>query len=218
MMLRTILSAVPRQGARSRRALFATSAPADPMDPSLLFSEANSDEGIDEFVGGWYDAWKKADDDAEAELTKRKEEKQVVFRERKVDEAGRAHGIGRRKTAVAMVWIKEVTEGTGKFYVNKKPMADYFQSKDFFKDHAIQPFVATGTLGRFDVVCHAAGGGLGGQSGAVRLGLSRALQNFNPEFRPVLKSQRLLTRDGRMVERKKPGQKKARKKFQWVKR
>ena len=82
----------------------------------------------------------------------------------------------------------------------------------------MEAFLASNTAGLFDVWCTVKGGGINGQAGAVRLGISRALQNFNPAFRPSLKSAGLLTRDSRRVERKKPGQKKARKKFQWVKR
>lgn len=104
------------------------------------------------------------------------------------------------------------------FLVNKRDVNEYFMDRGYHLQHMSEPFMVTDTLGQFDVWCSAKGGGKTGQSGAIRLGISRALQNYNPNFRPALKAAGLLTRDARIVERKKPGQAKARKKFQWVKR
>ncbi|CAM9808253.1 unnamed protein product [Heterosigma akashiwo] len=139
---------------------------------------------------------------------------QEITKEPKIDDQGRSYGTGRRKAAIARVWIKP---GEGNFTVNSKPMPEYFGRAAHQHDVA-KPFLASGTAARFDVLCAVQGGGLTGQAGAVRLGLSRALENYNPFNRPSLKKEGLLTRDARVVERKKPGQKKARKRFQWVKR
>jgi len=137
-----------------------------------------------------------------------------VFKPPKIDKLGRAYGTGKRKTAIAQVWIKE---GNGVFIINGKPMVDYFLRQSL-QSQIVLPFAVTQTASQFNVSCHVKGGGLSGQAGAVSLGLSRALENFIPSNRPSLKKEGLLTRDSRIVERKKPGQKKARKKFQWVKR
>jgi small subunit ribosomal protein S9 len=130
-----------------------------------------------------------------------------------IDELGRSYGTGRRKTSVARVWIKD---GSGQFIVNDKQFIDVFQPVQ--REHILEAFLASNTAGFYDVWCTVKGGGINGQAGAVRLGISRALQNYDPALRPPLKAAGLLTRDSRRVERKKPGQKKARKKFQWVKR
>mmetsp|Transcript_374 Transcript_374/g.685 ORF Transcript_374/g.685 Transcript_374/m.685 type:complete len:220 (-) Transcript_374:201-860(-) len=135
------------------------------------------------------------------------------FRTRSIDKFGAAYGTGRRKTAVARVWIKQ---GVGQFIVNRKNFAEYFQSGA--RMHALEPFLATDTAGLFDVWCTVKGGGRMGQAGAVRHGISRAIEAFEPLFKPILKKHKLLTRDSRMVERKKAGFKKARKRKQWVKR
>lgn len=121
---------------------------------------------------------------------------------------------GRRKTAVARVFM---TPGSGSITVNKKPFEQYFPvPKD--RSEVMLPFETTGTTGQFDVVCNVAGGGVAGQAGAVRLGISKALVASNEELKPALRAKGLMTRDNRMVERKKPGQKKARKRFQFSKR
>ena len=130
-----------------------------------------------------------------------------------IDEFGRAYGTGRRKTSVARVWVKD---GSGVFIVNDKEFVDYFQPLQ--RMHVLEVFQASKTAGLFDVWCTVKGGGISGQAGAVRLGISRALEAFNPSLRPSLSRAGMLTRDSRRVERKKPGQKKARKKFQvfWI--
>lgn len=132
----------------------------------------------------------------------------------KKDEQGRAYGTGRRKDAVARVWIKP---GRGKVTVNGKDQTAYFGRKTQLLI-LNQPFLISGRVGQFDVVCTVSGGGLSGQAGAVRHGISRALENFEPELRPALKKAGMLTRDARTVERKKIGKHKARRSKQWAKR
>ena len=124
------------------------------------------------------------------------------------------HKIGRRKTSVARVYVKP---GSGKITVNGKDAVTYF-STDVMVYKLNQPFILSETVGQYDVTVNVFGGGNTGQSEAIRLGISRALCEINAEFRLVLKPAGLLTRDARMVERKKFGQKKARKRFQFSKR
>ena len=123
-------------------------------------------------------------------------------------------GTGRRKESVARVFLRP---GTGKFTVNGRQVAQYFPNHAWQHD-ATEPLKFTSLLDQVDVVCTAKGGGVGGQSGAVRMGLSRAISRFNPELRPSLRKNGFLTRDSRMKERKKYGQKGARKRFQFTKR
>lgn len=122
--------------------------------------------------------------------------------------------IGRRKAAVARIYMKE---GSGKILVNNRESAEYFPVATL-QNKIIKPFELTDTVGRFDVKVNVAGGGITGQAEAVQLAISRALVELNGENRPTLKPEKMLTRDPRMVERKKFGQKKARKKFQFSKR
>lgn len=122
--------------------------------------------------------------------------------------------VGRRKTAVARVYLRN---GSGKVTVNDAEVEKYFKIKDH-RDNILLPFVATETLGKYDVFANVNGGGISGQSDAIRLGVARALEEINPEFRSSLKGEGYLKRDPRMVERKKYGQKKARKRFQFSKR
>ncbi len=124
------------------------------------------------------------------------------------------HTIGRRKTSVARVFLNE---GTGKITVNGKEYTEYFTIPTHQKA-VVEPFNVTDTTGKFDVTATIKGGGVTGQADALKLGIARALVEVNPEFKPVLKKDKLLTRDPRMVERKKYGQPKARKKFQFSKR
>lgn len=122
--------------------------------------------------------------------------------------------IGRRKTAVARVYL---SEGEGTVYVNGRELADYFPlAIQQYKVH--RPFELTSTLGKYNVDVNVDGGGITGQAESVRMAISRALVEIDPEYKKLLKEEKLLTRDSRMVERKKPGQKKARKKFQFSKR
>lgn len=122
--------------------------------------------------------------------------------------------LGRRKKAIARVYLQE---GTGKIIVNNKDYKEYFPTSTL-QYVATQAFELTDSVGKFDVKANLDGGGISGQAEALRLGISRALCEVDPENRLVLKPKGLLKRDPRMVERKKPGQKKARKKFQFSKR
>ena len=124
------------------------------------------------------------------------------------------HTIGRRKASVARVYL---AKGKGKITINGKDFKEYFPV-DTMQYKLEQPFKITDLSGKFDVKVNVDGGGTTGQAEAIRLAISRALCELDVENRPALKSEGLLTRDARVVERKKPGQKKARKKFQWVKR
>ena len=124
------------------------------------------------------------------------------------------HTIGRRKQAVARIYL---SKGKGNIIVNGKDFKEYFPV-DTMQYKLEQPFKIADLVGKFDVKANVVGGGTTGQSEAIRLAISRALCELDVENRPALKSDGLLTRDARVVERKKPGQKKARKKFQWVKR
>ncbi|XP_028798702.1 30S ribosomal protein S9, mitochondrial [Neltuma alba] len=149
-----------------------------------------------------------------AEIERQKQEEAAKARVRKVDEKGRAYGTGRRKCSVARVWVQP---GDGKFIVNDKEFDVYFPMLEH-RATLLRPFSETKTLGLWDVNCTVKGGGVSGQVGAIRLGISRALQSWEPDLRPALRSAGFLTRDPRVVERKKPGKAKARKSFQWVKR
>ncbi|CAA7625624.1 30S ribosomal subunit protein S9 [Candidatus Terasakiella magnetica] len=133
---------------------------------------------------------------------------------RKVDAQGRAYATGKRKNAVARVWIKP---GTGKITVNGRDLPVYF-ARPVLRMIINQPFQTAKVEGQFDVVCTVAGGGLSGQAGALRHGISRALTFFDPAMRPALKAGGFLTRDPRVVERKKYGKHKARRSTQFSKR
>jgi len=124
------------------------------------------------------------------------------------------HTIGRRKTAVARIFVKE---GKGEITINKRKLDEYFPLP-ILQVKVKQPLTLTQTLDQFDIKVTVKGGGVKGQAEAIRLGIARALSEINSEYRTVLKPEGLLTRDPRMVERKKFGQKKARKRFQFSKR
>jgi len=130
------------------------------------------------------------------------------------DALGRSYATGKRKNAVARVWIKP---GSGKVIVNGKTMAEYF-ARPVLQMILRQPFTVAGVEGQFDVMATVAGGGLSGQAGAVKHGVSKALQLYEPSLRGALKAAGFLTRDSRVVERKKYGKAKARKSFQFSKR
>ena len=132
----------------------------------------------------------------------------------KLDKAGRAYATGKRKNAVARVWLKP---GGGKVTVNERVLETYF-ARPVLRMLIAQPLVAANRQTQYDVVCTVSGGGLSGQAGAVRHGISKALTNFEPDLRPVLKRGGFLTRDSRVVERKKYGKAKARRSFQFSKR
>ena len=124
------------------------------------------------------------------------------------------HKIGRRKASIARIYL---SKGSGNVKINNKDLNNYF-STDGLKSKINLPFIITETLGKYDLSVNVSGGGNTGQADAIKLAVSRALCEVNEEYRPLLKKEGLLTRDSRVVERKKPGQKKASKKFQWVKR
>ena len=132
----------------------------------------------------------------------------------KLDAQGRAYATGKRKDAVARVWIKP---GTGKITINKKDFTAYF-ARPVLQMILRQPIVLTDRDGQYDIVATVAGGGLSGQAGAVRHGISKALTYFEPELRGLLKKEGFITRDSRVVERKKFGRAKARRSFQFSKR
>ena len=124
------------------------------------------------------------------------------------------YGTGRRKTSIARVYLRP---GSGSFQINGRPFENYFVTESQ-RSEARQPLVLTETAATFNVSANVSGGGIDGQAGAVKLGIARALLGFNLEFRPKLKSAGMLTRDSRSKERKKYGQKGARKRFQYSKR
>jgi small subunit ribosomal protein S9 len=155
-----------------------------------------------------------ADDLKSLEALKDAEVAAPAKAEPKRDEFGRSYATGRRKDAVARVWVKP---GTGKITVNGRDIMEYFQ-RPVLRMVINQPFAVSDREGQFDVVCTVKGGGMSGQAGAVRHGISVALNLFEPELRPVLKKNGFLTRDSRTVERKKYGRAKARRSFQFSKR
>ena len=132
----------------------------------------------------------------------------------KLDKSGRAYATGKRKDAIARVWVKP---GSGKIIVNDKEFAAYF-ARPVLQMILKQPIVATNRDGQFDIIATVIGGGLSGQAGAVRHGISKALTYYEPGLRAVLKKGGFLTRDSRTVERKKYGKAKARRSFQFSKR
>jgi small subunit ribosomal protein S9 len=132
----------------------------------------------------------------------------------KLDAHGRAYATGKRKDAVARVWIKP---GPGNIVVNDKPVDTYF-ARPVLRMILQQPLQIANRAGQYDIVVTVHGGGLSGQAGAVRHGLAKALTNYEPDLRPALKKEGFLTRDPRVVERKKYGKKKARRSFQFSKR
>jgi small subunit ribosomal protein S9 len=135
-------------------------------------------------------------------------------REQKLDAKGRAYATGKRKSSIARVWIKP---GSGKMLVNTREGNKYF-ARPVFQMLLQQPFDTTNRKNQYDVICTVKGGGLSGQAGAVRHGISKALVAYEPDLHKILKQGGFLTRDAREVERKKYGQPKARKRFQFSKR
>ena len=164
-----------------------------------MADQINTLEDLQQAVGG----------DAEAPVAE-----VAVSREPVRDELGRSYATGKRKDAVARVWIKP---GSGKVVVNGKEMDTYF-ARPVLQMILRQPFTVAGVEGEFDVQATVKGGGLSGQAGAVKHGISTALQLYDPALRPALKAAGFLTRDSRVVERKKYGKAKARKSFQFSKR
>ena len=126
----------------------------------------------------------------------------------------RFYATGKRKTSIARVWLKS---GSGEFKINNKSLDEYFK-REILKMIIQQPFDFTDTAGKYDVLANVHGGGISGQAGAIRHGITKALLEINVDFRPVLKKAGFITRDSRVKERKKYGQKGARAKFQFSKR
>jgi len=152
---------------------------------------------------------------SELSLTNQLAEKpQSPLHEPIIDKLGRSYGTGKRKTSIARVWIKK---GNGKFTINDSTLPEYF-ARNTYVNEVLKPLTLANMQSQFDVFCTVQGGGLTGQAGAIRHGLSKALNNFHPATRPILKQSGLLTRDSRVVERKKYGKHKARKSTQFSKR
>lgn len=143
-----------------------------------------------------------------------KQEQISQARVREVDAQGRAYATGKRKEAIARVWL---TEGNGRIKINGRSLDAYFPYMTW-RVQVLYPFLVTDTLGAFNLHATVEGGGPSGQAQALRHGVAKALQAWEPQLRAPLRAQGLLTRDPRVVERKKPGKAKARKSFQWVKR
>jgi len=139
---------------------------------------------------------------------------EAVVAEPKIDALGRSYSTGKRKNAIARVWVKR---GTGKITVNGKDVNEYF-ARPVLQMMVAQPLTVSDRATQYDVVCTVTGSGLSGQAGAIRHGLSHALTHYEPELRKVLKPHGFLTRDSRVVERKKYGRAKARRSFQFSKR
>ena len=138
----------------------------------------------------------------------------MPLRQQEIDNLGRAYATGRRKDAVARVWVKP---GTGKITVNGRDQEIYF-ARPTLRLVINQPFGVTDRTGQYDVICTVKGGGLSGQAGAVKHGIAQALTKYEPALRSAVKAEGFLTRDSRTVERKKYGKAKARKSFQFSKR
>ena len=141
-------------------------------------------------------------------------EAEAIVREQQIDAQGRAYATGKRKNAIARVWIKP---GKGKITVNGRDQEVYF-ARPTLRLVINQPFGVADRMGQYDVVCTVKGGGLSGQAGAVKHGIATALSKFEPQLRSAVKAAGFLTRDPRVVERKKYGRAKARKSFQFSKR
>ena len=188
-------AAAEKQAASSEQAA-SGGANLEAGDPGAGDSGAGGDSGVDELASSAAPA------------------PEVPLRERKVDKYGRAYATGRRKRSVAKVWVRA---GTGRFVVNRHEIERYF-ARSVLQMVIRQPFALTERLARYDVVCTVRGGGLSGQAGAVRHGISGALAHYEPELRHILKRAGFLTRDSRQVERKKYGRRKARRSFQFSKR
>ena len=157
---------------------------------------------------------KSALKDAGSDIATPEAPEEEVLAEPKIDEHGRTYATGKRKNAIARVWIKP---GSGKITVNGRDQEVYF-ARPVLRMVVAQPFEAAERVDQYDVICTVKGGGLSGQAGAVRHGISLALTYYEPALRGVLKAGGFLTRDSRVVERKKYGRKKARRSFQFSKR
>ena len=178
-----------------------------------MAEEIKSLDGLKEAVAGTAADAEAAPASVEAEAPAQAAEP-AIHREPQRDDLGRSYATGKRKDAVARVWIKP---GSGKVTVNGKDVNTYF-ARPVLQMILRQPFQVAGVDGQFDVTATVKGGGLSGQAGAVKHGVSKALQLYDPSLRAALKAAGFLTRDSRVVERKKFGKAKARKSFQFSKR
>jgi len=195
------------------------------------------DEGVEvepAFASNQFDMIPKEEDlDEDALLQRRREEEALKMQREEeakrkrwienakppvrvpeIDGRGRSYGRGGRKTSTARVWIQP---GEGNITVNHREFLDYFP-RESDRELILSPFIATNTCGKFDVTVAVEGGGVTGKAGAIRHGIARALEKYNPDYRPPMKRLGFMTRDARMVERKKIGLKKARRAPQWVRR
>lgn len=178
-----------------------------------MADEANSLEDLKDLTSGAA-ATDAPAAEAGAEVIEAAEVIDVVLPDPKIDAQGRSYATGKRKNAIARVWIKP---GSGKVTVNGRDQENYF-ARPVLRMLLLQPFEVTDRVGQFDVICTVKGGGLSGQAGAVRHGVSKALTYYEPALRPPLKAAGFMTRDSRVVERKKYGRAKARRSFQFSKR
>ncbi|KAJ3682974.1 hypothetical protein LUZ60_013201 [Juncus effusus] len=195
--------------------LMATSGITESMlDSLILLKDVRHIPGLPPLKEIEHRAIAKLNSSSRSSDSPKSEDQSANLHVKRIDEKGRAYATGRRKCSVARVWV---WPGEGRFVVNEKEFDVYFPILDQ-RAELLRPFTVTESLGKWDVKCTVKGGGTSGQVGAIRLGISRALQNFEPAYRPYLKAVGYLTRDARVVERKKPGKAKARKSFQWVKR
>ncbi len=172
---------------------------------------ADEIRSLEDLKAGMADAGVEASTDAGDDVA---EVVEVVLPDPKIDDLGRAYATGKRKDAVARVWIKP---GSGKITINGREQETYF-ARPVLRMMLQQPFEAAERKDQYDVIATAKGGGLSGQAGAVRHGISKALVFYEPALRPPLKKGGFLTRDSRVVERKKYGRAKARRSFQFSKR
>lgn len=173
-----------------------------------------ADENTNETVSDLADLKDIAGDAPAADAAEIAQNPAAPLREQELDAQGRAYATGRRKDATARVWLKP---GTGKITVNGKDQEVYF-ARPTLRLIIDQPFSITDRQGQYDVVATVRGGGLSGQAGAVKHGISQALTRYEPELRATVKAAGFLTRDSRVVERKKYGRAKARRSFQFSKR
>ena len=148
------------------------------------------------------------------DLNSEKTDNEMILPEKQIDDLGRSYATGKRKDAVARVWVRQ---GSGNISINGKSSNDYF-ARPVLRMLINQPLIASDRKEQLDITCSVTGGGLSGQAGAVRHGISKALVLFEPELKKTLKSGGFLTRDSRVVERKKYGRRKARRSFQFSKR
>ncbi len=175
---------------------------------------AQDRRGLGDLKDAIIDRQRRTEQEAEQRVPGAPSASDAIRVEPKIDNLGRSYATGKRKNAIARVWIKP---GSGRFSINGRELATYF-ARPVLQMILRQPFEVTRRVGQFDVICTVKGGGLSGQAGAVRHGISKALTYYEPDLRPALKLSGFLTRDSRVVERKKYGHAKARRSFQFSKR